>query len=74
VYGDEFGSRQVIEIQLWSQEEMRSNASVRPSWVDWLEGQVDTGAVDVGSTGGGKRKRVQSVHRGWMHTVVITGE
>lgn len=60
VYGDEFGTRQVIEIQLWSQEDMRLKGSVRPSWCDWLEE--------------GEKKKVKSVHRGWMHSVVITEE
>lgn len=69
VYGDDdVGRRQVIEIQLWSTEEMRWNGSVRPSWVDWLE-ECDAGGV----VGRGSRK-VQSVHRGWMHTVIITEE
>jgi hypothetical protein len=63
VYGDELGSRQVVEIQLWSEEEMRLNGSVRPSWVDWLEESED-----------GSRKKVKEVRRGWMHTVIITEE
>ncbi|KAL3790752.1 hypothetical protein HJC23_010031 [Cyclotella cryptica] len=68
VYGEEDGSaRQVIEIQLWSDEDLRLNGSVRPSWVDWLEEQTQ----DAQS---GKTKKVRSVHRGWMHTVVLTEE
>jgi hypothetical protein len=63
---DESGSRQTIEIQLWSQEEMRLNGSVRPSWVDWFEEQREVRhASDT-------MEKVKSVHRGWMHTVVIT--
>ena len=70
VYGDSgsFASRQVIEIQLWSQEEMRLNGSVRPSWVDWLEDE------QRGNAECSTRKKVKSVHRGWMHTVIITEE
>ncbi|KAL7511217.1 hypothetical protein ACHAXN_011157 [Cyclotella atomus] len=64
VYGDEFGGREVIEIQLWSEEEMRLNGLVRPSWCDWLEEEEEDG----------RKRKVRSVHRGWMHTVVITEE
>ena len=59
VSGLENGKRQVIEIQLWSNEELRQFGAVRPSYIDWLE-QED------GS------QKVLSVHRGWMHTVVVT--
>ncbi|KAL7443407.1 hypothetical protein ACHAXM_012068 [Skeletonema potamos] len=59
VSGIEGGRRQVIEIQLWSREELRLFGAVRPSYLDWL-GQED------GS------QQVRSVHRGWMHTVVVT--
>ena len=77
VYGDNNNSsssssppsRQVIEIQLWSQEEMRLNGSVRPSWVDWLEDDEKRDGERSSS-----RKKVKSVHRGWMHTVIITEE
>lgn len=66
VYGDEFGQREVIEIQLWSEEEMRLNGLVRPSWCDWLE--------EEGDEDGRRKRKVKSVHRGWMHTVIITEE
>lgn len=56
--------RQVIEIQLWSHEELRMHGAVRPTWVDYLESQEE----------GGKTKHVRSVHRGWMHTIVVTDE
>ena len=52
--------RQVIEVQLWSNEELRMQGAVRPSWVDWLENEK------------GDEVKVSSVHRGWMHTVVVT--
>ncbi len=66
VYGDEDeNNRQVIEKQLWSDVDLRLNESVRPSWVDWLEEQMDDAR-------NGKTKNVKSVHRGWMHTVVLT--
>jgi alpha-tubulin suppressor-like RCC1 family protein len=50
---------QVIEVQLWSNEELRQNGAVRPSWVDWLENENGN-------------ERVRSVHRGWLHSVVVT--
>lgn len=59
VFGADKGRRQAIEIQLWSNEEFRQNGAVRPSWLDWLENQE------------GKQK-LRSVHRGWMHSVVVT--
>ncbi|KAL7518882.1 hypothetical protein ACHAWX_003685 [Stephanocyclus meneghinianus] len=66
VYGEEDdNSRQVIEIQLWSDQDLRLNGSVRPSWMDWLEGQTEDARY-------GNTKKVKSVHRGWMHTVVLT--
>jgi len=52
----------VIEIQLWSHEELRRQGAVRPSWLDWLDD----------NDGGGRNERVRSVHRGWMHTIVVT--
>lgn len=51
--------RQVVEVQLWSNDELRQNGAVRPSWVDWLENED------------GSRK-VRSVHRGWLHSVIVT--
>jgi alpha-tubulin suppressor-like RCC1 family protein len=51
--------RQVIEIQLWSREELRQYGAVHPSYLDWLQ-QND------------RLQRVRSVHRGWMHTVIVT--
>lgn len=58
--------RQVIEVQLWSNEELRQQGAVRPTWLDWLETQerVDTACSE----------KVCSVHRGWMHSVVVTEE
>ena len=60
--GDKGTKRQVIEIQLWSNEELRQHGAVRPSWIDWLDG------------GEGRAVKVSSVHRGWMHTVIVTEE
>jgi poly(3-hydroxyalkanoate) synthetase len=48
-----------VEVQLWSNEELRQNGAVRPSWIDWLENED------------GNRK-VRSVHRGWLHSIVVT--
>ncbi|KAL7543258.1 hypothetical protein ACHAWF_007355 [Thalassiosira exigua] len=56
------GRRQAIEVQLWSTEDLRQRGAVWPSWMDWLEGR------------GGGRERVRSVHRGWMHSIVVTQE
>lgn len=59
ISGLDNGKRQVIEIQLWSREELRQFGAVRPSYLDWLN-QED------------RSQKVRSVHRGWMHTVVVT--
>mmetsp|Transcript_5228 Transcript_5228/g.11027 ORF Transcript_5228/g.11027 Transcript_5228/m.11027 type:complete len:574 (+) Transcript_5228:64-1785(+) len=59
VSGLESGKRQVIEIQLWSNEELRQYGAVRPSYLDWLDQEDES-------------QKVLSVHRGWMHTVVVT--
>lgn len=60
VYGGAGGGpRQCIEVQLWSTEELRQMGAVRPSRMDWLDDRE-------------VKERVHSVHRGWMHTVVVT--
>jgi len=59
VYGSD--RRQVIEVQLWSTEELREHGAVRPSWVEWLEQEKG-------------REKVCSTHRGWMHSIVVTEE
>ena len=59
VSGTENSRRQVIEIQLWSSEELRQFGAVRPSYLDWLEQE-------------GSLHKIRAVHRGWMHTVVVT--
>ena len=64
VYESGDGKRQVIEIQLWSDEDLRLNGAVCPSWIDWLEEKNEEKM---------RNNAVQSVHRGWMHTVVVTG-
>ena len=61
VYGTNSGRRQVIEIQLWSNEHLRQHGAVHPSWLDGLENQET-------------KEKVCSVHRGWMHSVVVTEE
>ena len=58
--------RQVIEVQLWSNEELRQQGAVRPTWLDWLETQERVDNVCS--------EKVCSVHRGWMHSVVVTEE
>ncbi|KAL7467043.1 hypothetical protein ACHAXS_007322 [Conticribra weissflogii] len=59
------GRRQVVEMQLWSSEELRMHGAVRPLWVESLEG---------GWLRDGRKGRVKSVHRGWMHTIIVTDE
>ncbi|KAL3815581.1 hypothetical protein ACHAXA_001560 [Cyclostephanos tholiformis] len=59
VSGSDDGRRQVIEVQLWSNEELRQHGAVRPSWVDWLESEK-------------REEKVCSIHRGWMHSIVRT--
>ena len=59
VYQTEDGRRQVIESQLWSSEEMRLQSAVRPSFMDWVETEH-------------AEEKVHSVHRGWLHSIVVT--
>ncbi|EJK59866.1 hypothetical protein THAOC_19855 [Thalassiosira oceanica] len=59
VYQTEDGRRQVIESQLWSTEEMRLQSAVRPSFMDWVETER-------------AEEKVHSVHRGWLHSIVVT--
>lgn len=51
--------RQVIEVQLWSSEELRQQGAVRPSWVDYLESEKGD-------------EKICSIHRGWKHSIVRT--
>jgi alpha-tubulin suppressor-like RCC1 family protein len=51
--------RQVIEVQLWSSEELRQQGAVRPSWVDWVESEKG-------------HEKICSIHRGWKHSIVRT--
>ena len=55
VAGDD--DQQVLEVQMWSTEELRSAAVFEPEWVEAL-------------TGDGSK--VEAVERGWLHTVVLT--
>jgi hypothetical protein len=61
VSGSDDGRRQVIEVQLWSNEELRQQGAVRPSWADWLEREKG-------------QEKVCSIHRGWMHSIVMTDD
>lgn len=49
--------QQVLEVQMWSTEELRSAAVFEP---EWLEAFKRDGS------------RVEAVERGWLHTVVLT--
>lgn len=50
--------QQILEVQLWSTDELRESAVFEPGWVETLTG--------------GYESRVLNVQRGWLHTVVIT--
>jgi alpha-tubulin suppressor-like RCC1 family protein len=55
VAGDD--GEQVLEVQLWSTEDLRNGAVFEPEWVETL---TQDGA------------KIKMVQRGWLHTVVIT--
>ena len=46
---------QVLQVHLWSDEELRDQAVFTPAWMDYFED-----------------KSIQSVERGWLHTLVAT--
>jgi alpha-tubulin suppressor-like RCC1 family protein len=46
---------QVLQVNLWSDEELREHAVFTPAWVDHFQDKL-----------------IQSVHRGWLHTLVVT--
>jgi alpha-tubulin suppressor-like RCC1 family protein len=48
--------RQVLQVHLWSDEELRQEAVFTPAWMDYFDDDT----------------RIQSVHRGWLHTLVVT--
>eukprot|EP00565_Helicotheca_tamesis_P008726 CAMPEP_0185733984 /NCGR_PEP_ID=MMETSP1171-20130828/21059_1 /TAXON_ID=374046 /ORGANISM="Helicotheca tamensis, Strain CCMP826" /LENGTH=484 /DNA_ID=CAMNT_0028403853 /DNA_START=237 /DNA_END=1691 /DNA_ORIENTATION=+ len=52
------GGRQVLEVQLWSHEELREGAALTPPWMD----QIETDET------------VRFVSQGWMHKVVATDD
>lgn len=52
--------RQVLQFHLWHDPELREYGVFTPFWVDSL---LDNSNV-----------RIRSVHRGWLHTVVVTEE
>ena len=59
---------QVLEVQLWSHEELRDGAAFEPGWVDPLLTYLE----DSGSTDGNTERGVRHIHKGWMHTLVTT--
>ena len=56
---------QVLEVQLWSHTELRNGAAFEPGWVDPLLSYI---VVDDSEN----ERGVKQVHKGWMHTLVIT--
>lgn len=48
---------QVLEVQLWSTEALRSTGVFEPQWVETILSESD---------------RVKMIHRGWQHTIAIT--
>jgi hypothetical protein len=58
---------QVLEVQLWSHEELRDGAAFEPGWVDPLLTYLEDSGADENIERG-----VQHVHKGWMHTLVTT--
>lgn len=48
--------QQILEVQLWSNEELRQEAVFEPAWVESISASCD---------------RIKHVHRGWLHTVVV---
>jgi alpha-tubulin suppressor-like RCC1 family protein len=57
VAGDGGKEQQVLEMQMWSTEDLRSAAVFEPEWLETLTRD---------------ESRVEVVERGWMHTVVLT--
>lgn len=57
---------QVLEVQLWSHEELRDGAAFEPGWVDAVLADLERKGVDKGG--------VQAVHKGWMHTIVVADD
>jgi len=55
--GDGGGERRVVEVQLWSTEELRGEAVFEPVWVEDLMRK--------------EGRDVEMVHRGWLHTVIV---
>jgi len=51
------GERRVVEVQLWSTEELRGEAVFEPVWVEDLMRK--------------EGRDVEMVHRGWLHTVIV---
>ncbi len=48
--------QQILEVQLWSNEELRQEAVFEPAWVGSISASCD---------------RIKRVHRGWLHTIVV---
>lgn len=51
--------KQILEVQLWSNEKLREEAVFEPSWVENIFDACDN---------------IKLVHRGWFHTIIIGNE
>jgi alpha-tubulin suppressor-like RCC1 family protein len=51
--------RQVLQVSLWKDKDLQEFAAFTPSWLDRIL-QSD------------ERTRIREVHRGWLHSVVVT--
>lgn len=58
------GGKQVLELQLWSTDELRKKAVFEPAWVEELLINDECGEKDKNS--------IRMIHRGWLQTLVIT--
>ena len=58
---------QVLEVQLWSHEELREGAAFEPGWLDPLLTYLDDSCSNEHVERG-----VRHVHKGWIHTLVTT--
>jgi alpha-tubulin suppressor-like RCC1 family protein len=47
---------QILEVQLWSTDELRQQAVFEPAWVETMFGDCS---------------KIEQVHRGWKHTVIL---
>ena len=66
--------RQVLEFQLWSTPELREEAVFEPAWVQNIVCEHEIGNSDgIEEKEMPGKKSVQMVHRGWQHTLLVTG-